>query len=186
MLPVSRRRSAPSMYTPAPLATNDQNIIRIAARTDVAAIRRIAVTTGLFAADELDGFDEILAGFLDGTLDGHVWLVLERDDEVIGAAYFAPEPFSDRVFNLYFIGVSPAYQGGGTGGALIADVEQRLRDMGEQVARILIVETSGLAIFEPTRAFYRKRGFVEEARIREYYGPDDDKVVFWKSLHVGQ
>ncbi len=48
---------------------------------------------------------------------------------------------------------------------------------------MLIVETSSLDRFERTRRFYRDRGFVEEARIREFYGPGDDKIVFWKLLH---
>ena len=37
-------------------------------------------------------------------------------------------------------------------------------------------------MYARTRAFYRHHGFDEEARIRQFYGPDDDKVVFWKSL----
>ena len=34
----------------------------------------------------------------------------------------------------------------------------------------------------PTRQFYRDLGFAEEARIREFYGPNDDKIVYWKSI----
>ena len=40
--------------------------------------------------------------------------------------------------------------------------------------------------YAQTREFYLKRGFVEEARIRQFYGPDDDKIVFWKSLTTDQ
>lgn len=29
---------------------------------------------------------------------------------------------------------------------------------------------------------YEDQGYDEEARIRQFYGPEDDKVVFWKSL----
>jgi len=31
-------------------------------------------------------------------------------------------------------------------------------------------------------AFYRDHHYDEEARIRQFYGPADDKVVFWKLL----
>lgn len=48
--------------------------------------------------------------------------------------------------------------------------------------RVLLVETSGLASFERTRAFYRKCGYDEEARIREFYQAGEDKIVFRKSL----
>ena len=46
----------------------------------------------------------------------------------------------------------------------------------------LIVETSSTESFVGTREFYRRRGFTEEATMRRFYGPDDHKVVFWKSL----
>lgn len=36
--------------------------------------------------------------------------------------------------------------------------------------------------YASTRAVYEHLGFGEEARVRRFYGPDDHKVVFWKSL----
>jgi ribosomal protein S18 acetylase RimI-like enzyme len=160
-----------------------QHRIRAATRDDADAAKVLAVASGLFAEDELGGFGEMLSGCFDGSLDDHSWLVHEGDDgEVVGAAYYAPEPFSDRMWNLYFLAVMPEHQGSGTGGVLIEHVEQTLRDAGENHDRVLIVETSDLDRFEPTREFYRKHGFDEEARIRQFYGPDDDKIVFWKSL----
>lgn len=104
---------------------------------------------------------------------------------MIGGAYFGPESHSDRVWNLYFLAVTRAHQGGGTGSALVAWVEANLRQRGNDVAKLLLIETSSLQSFDPTRAFYQKLGYVEEARIREYYGPGEDKVVFWKLLHHG-
>ena len=47
---------------------------------------------------------------------------------------------------------------------------------------MLIVETSSTAQYIGARRFYQARGFIEEARIRDFYGPGDDKVVFWKAL----
>jgi hypothetical protein len=35
---------------------------------------------------------------------------------------------------------------------------------------------------EQARRFYERRGFDEEARTRQDYGPEEDKVVFWKQL----
>ena len=53
---------------------------------------------------------------------------------------------------------------------------------GEVEARVLLVETSSTDQYEATRAFYEARGFDREALIREFYGPGDDKVVFWKAM----
>jgi RimJ/RimL family protein N-acetyltransferase len=49
---------------------------------------------------------------------------------------------------------------------------------------MLLVETSGLPDFERTRTFYAKCGYEEEARIRDFYAVNDDKVVFRKVLNA--
>jgi ribosomal protein S18 acetylase RimI-like enzyme len=161
-------------------------VVRAATGDDVDVVRRLALDNGLFAPDEMAGFDEILAGSLDGSLDQHCWIVLEDEElGVAGAAYYAPEPFGDRVWNLYFLAVAADQHRSGAGGALIGHVDVELRRRGEEEARVLIVETSSLDGYEAARRFYRKHGFDEEARVREFYGPGDDKVVFWKSLVAG-
>jgi hypothetical protein len=48
--------------------------------------------------------------------------------------------------------------------------------------RRVYVETSSKAKYEPTRAFYVRCGYAEEARFRGFYAEDDDKVVYVKSL----
>ena len=157
--------------------------IRPAASRDASALRALALDNGLFAPEEMGDFDEMLGGFLDGSLDGHSWVVAVDDrDTVAGGAYVAPEPFSDRVWNLYFLAVRLGLHRDGGGGALVDFVETALRRRGEPVARVLIVETSSTGAYAQARAFYEKQGFDEEARIREFYGPGDDKVVYWKAL----
>lgn len=47
---------------------------------------------------------------------------------------------------------------------------------------MLLVETSSTEHYDGARGFYRARGFDEEARIRDFYGPGDDKIVFWSAL----
>jgi ribosomal protein S18 acetylase RimI-like enzyme len=159
-------------------------MIRTATVADIEAIKQIAIDTSMFGPDGVGFFDEMISGFLDGTLPDNHWLVNEQDSSVVAAAYYAPEPFSDRMWNLYFISVAPKYQGRGLGGALLEHVEQRLRAMGSDYARVLIVETSSTDQYARTRDFYRLHNYDEEAQIREFYGPGDHKVVFWKSLSI--
>ena len=166
--------------------------IRDATPADVDRIKHLAIVNEMFAPEEVTFFDEILAGFFDGSLEGHRWIVAVGDgnaaavddgrEELAAAAYDAPEPFSDRMWNLYFIATDPDQQGSGAGTALIEQVESALRDAGPDVARTLIVDTSSMDGYEQARTFYERRGFVEEARIRDFYGPGDHKVTFWKSL----
>ena len=150
--------------------------IRLATQADAAAVHALSDEAGLS-----DGSDD--SSVLAPMDDENTWIVLEDDaSAVVGAAYFGPESHSDRVWNLYFLAVAKQHQGEGTGSALMAYIEGDLRQRGARVAKLLLIETSSVESFEPTRAFYRKHGYVEEARIRDYYGPDDDKVVFWKRL----
>ena len=153
-----------------------QHNIRLATQADAIAVNNISREAGLSDGEE----DHSKLEPMD---DQHTWIVLEDDTgKIAGAAYFGPESHSDRVWNLYFLAVSQNVQGAGIGSALVAWVEANLRTRGEDVAKLLLIETSSLESFEPTRAFYRKQGYVEEARVREYYGSGDDKIIFWKSL----
>ncbi len=158
-------------------------MIRPATVHDIEAIKTLAVDVDMFSSDEVGFVGETVGGSLDGSLDGHRWLVYEDSaGEVVGAAYYAPEPFSDRMWNLYFIAAKPGRQSGGIGSDLIGRVEADLVERGPDIAQVLIVETSSTVQYGRTRAFYPRCGFVEEARIRRFYGPADHKVVFWKSL----
>jgi ribosomal protein S18 acetylase RimI-like enzyme len=157
--------------------------VRPAARVDAEGIRALALDNGMFEPDDMESFDDALNGYLDGAWDGHTWVVAADDaGRLVGAAYVAPEPFGDRVWNLSFLAVGQGEHGRGIGSSLVTHVEQELRAQGESRARVLIVETSSGEDYEGARGFYASRGFHREAVIREFYGPAEDKVVFWKSL----
>lgn len=153
-------------------------VIRPARSEDMPRVEAIAVAAGMFTADEVGFLGEQFAG-RDASA---AWCVAERHGRVVAAAYCAPEPFADRMWNLYFIAVDPSFQGQGLGRALMTVVEDTLREKGPSTARTLVVETSSTDRYAGARAFYRHLGYAEEARIRQFYGPEDDKIVFWKSL----
>ena len=158
-------------------------MIRDAIAADRKEIVEIASATGLFSLADLAEFDAMASEHLNGNDNTQRWIVEESSEQadsgLRGAAYFAPEPFAEGVWNLYFIGVPPHEQGKGHGRSLVGHVEKELQQRGQ---RLLLVETSGTDSFERTRAFYRKIGFSEEARIRDYYSPDDDKIIFRKVI----
>jgi hypothetical protein len=52
----------------------------------------------------------------------------------------------------------------------------------DQGGRIVIVDTSGTDAFAKTRRFYENAGYIEEARIRDFWSKGDDKVTYWKAL----
>jgi ribosomal protein S18 acetylase RimI-like enzyme len=86
---------------------------------------------------------------------------------------------TDGTWNLYLLAVHPQHQGQGLGAALVRQIEQDLRSTG---ARVLLIETSGVPDFAGQRGFYTRLGYHQEARIREFYAPGDDKVVYCKLL----
>ena len=153
-------------------------MIRPATPDDKKALMAIADAIGLFSPQE-EELGGMLAAYFDGNLGSdHFWITYD-DGEPVGVAYYAPEQYADGTWNLYFIAVHPDRQGEGLGGKLLRYVEQTLTERGD---RILLVETSGLPNFKQTRAFYRKNGYDEEARIREFYKAGDDKIIFRKAL----
>lgn len=157
-------------------------MIRLMTPDDSAALIAIAVAAGMFLANETEALDKVLADYFSGNLDdGHTWIVDEQEGEPRGVAYYAPVPMTEGVWNLYMIAVHPDCQGQGHGTALLQYVENVLRANGE---RLLLVETSGLAKYKRTRAFYAKCGYEEEARIRDFWASGDDKIVFRKALNA--
>ncbi|MGK7947764.1 MAG: N-acetyltransferase family protein [Xenococcaceae cyanobacterium] len=154
-------------------------MIRPAMPDDKKAIMAIVEAIGLFSPQEFEELDGMLAEYFDGNLSSDNFWIVYDNREPLGVAYYAPEPYAHGTWNLYFIAVHPEHQGKGFGTKLIGYVEQMLTERGE---RLLLVETSGLPNFEPTRAFYRKQGYNEEARIREFYKAGDDKIIFRKAL----
>jgi ribosomal protein S18 acetylase RimI-like enzyme len=106
--------------------------------------------------------------------------VFTPEDELVGYACYGPTPDTDRTFDLYWIAVDPGAQGSGSGTRLLAEVESRLQG---QNARMLIVETSSRSEYAPTRHFYRKRGYAEAARVRDFYAPLDDRIIYTKRFH---
>ena len=100
-------------------------------------------------------------------------------DLLSGFACFGPTPSTDRTYDLYWIAVHPDAQRLGVGATLMAEVEGVLRS---RQARLVVVETSSKAEYEPTRSFYQKRGYQEAARLRDFYAPGDDRLVLTKRV----
>jgi ribosomal protein S18 acetylase RimI-like enzyme len=150
-------------------------MVCVTERNDIKGLETVIEATGLFPPDLLE---PMLNPFFGEGGDGAIWLTLS-DPEPIGVLYCVPEKLTEGTWNILLIAIHPEYQNSGRGAQLMLHLESALR---ERRARLVIVETSGLTEFEQARAFYRKLGYAEEARIRDFYAPGDDKVVFVKAL----
>jgi ribosomal protein S18 acetylase RimI-like enzyme len=161
-------------------------MIRLSKSNDIAATLSIAEAIG-FQLSELEVVNKLLTDYfadssgrdpLQNSNAERFWLTNDEDnDGVIGVAYCEPERMTDQTWNLQLIAIHSNYQGQGHGGKLLRQVEEMLKAHG---GRMLLVET--LASFDLAQAFYKKYGYEEEARIRDFYAAGDDKVVFRKML----
>jgi ribosomal protein S18 acetylase RimI-like enzyme len=164
---------------PAPRASigSDRNVIRETQARDTDAILAIVEDCGQFDADSIAHVRSTLEQHLAGD-SGALWLTAD-DGEPVGVAYCAPEVVASGTWNLLMLWTRQDRHGRGHGAALVRRVEEQLR---QRSARLLIVETSGLAAFAPARAFYAKCGFLHEAQIANFFSAGDDKLILTKSL----
>src|SRR5690606_9058255 len=98
---------------------------------------------------------------------------------VVGYTCYGQTPCTSGTFDLYWIAVHNDLRSKGLGRILQRETEERIRALG---GRRLFADTSGREQYEPTRRFYRSMGYEEEARLRDFYAPGDDKVIFGKRL----
>lgn len=150
--------------------------IRPTLSKDISDLGTVLEGTGLFPPEMLPTMVE---PYLSGGTSEDLWLTCEDGGTAIGFCYAAPEQLADGTWNMLAVAVLPARQSEGVGAALVDELETILCGGGQ---RLLIADTSGTDVYRRTRAFYRKDGYTEEARIRDFWAPGDDKVTFWKRL----
>ena len=142
---------------------------------DLPELKTVIDANELFPSEMLD---EMIFDYFNNKNTKDYWFTYDNGKPV-AIAYCAPEKMTEGTWNLYLIAVHPDYQGLGYGTSMLNHIERRLANGGE---RLLLIETSSLESFEPTREFYRKCGYHQEAQIRNFYQAGEDKIVFYKSL----
>ena len=156
---------------------------------DRGRIEDITRAVGLFREDEipvaLEVFDDAvgLGPRADPSRvatggDPYIALGAEIDGALAGWICWGPTPCTLGTYDLYWMAVDPALQGGGIGTALIGEMERRLAGQ----ARLILVETAGRPDYAATRRFYQARGYHVVATVPDFYAPGDDQVVFVKSV----
>lgn len=149
-------------------------------RDDVAAVRRLAASTGVFSKAEQAVAAELVAERVEaGTRSGYFFTFADVDGEPVGYTAWGPIPMTADGYDLYWIVVEPAYQRCGLGRRLLDATELAVRRRG---GGRLYIETSSRAAYARTRKFYRRAGYLRVARLPDFYAPGDDKVVYCKAV----
>jgi ribosomal protein S18 acetylase RimI-like enzyme len=156
-------------------------MIEPAAKKDGPQIHAINASTSLFSQEEVECVDELWQEYQDNGPErsGYYFLVDKEDEQVLAYSCYGPRALTDRTYDLYWIAVDPHARRGGIGRKLLLATEAAIREMG---GRLLIVETSSLPEYAPTRSFYLATGYLLEATLKDFYKEGDDLVIFTKHL----
>lgn len=155
-------------------------LIRFSEASDHDGILAFMQDTGFFRKDEIDVAREVLGEALSKGPSGHYQsFTLLAEGQPVGWICYGPTPCTIGTFDIYWIGVSANCQGRGFGRALLEHADRLIRKI---KGRILIIETSGRALYESTRGFYLKTGYAEVARIPDFYEQGDARVIYAKTL----
>ena len=147
---------------------------------DAQSVREIVDSTGFFHDHEIAVAEELVAEGLQKGLDsGYRFLFAEQGGRMVGYSCYGEIACTEGSFDLYWIAVHNDFRSQGIGGILLEKTEERIAAL---QGRIIWVETSGREKYMPTRKFYLRCGYQEEAVLKGFYAPDDDKVIYVKRL----
>lgn len=147
---------------------------------DVQDVRDLVELVGVFSEPEIAIAAELVMETLQrGAAAGYEFVFAERADRLAGYACFGPIPATADSYDLYWIAVHPDERGRGLGAALMARSEQRIAAAG---GRRIFIDTSSRSGYASAHRLYATSGFREAARLDGFYGPNDAKLIFAKTL----
>ena len=154
---------------------------------DRSGVFRILEATGNFTPEEVATALELIDEWLElGEHSGYLTYVMEsqseENSEVLGYVCFGPTPLTESTYDLYWIAVDKSKHRAGVGKRLLKFAEEEIVRRG---GKMLLVETSSQETYGGTIQFYEKTGYVLVGKIKEYYKPGDDKMIFIKKLTQG-
>jgi D-alanine-D-alanine ligase len=156
-------------------------MISVPTARDGEQIHTITYSTNVFNQEEMGCVDELWQEYQahgpEGS--GYYFLVEKEDRHVLGFTCYGPRSLTSGTYDLYWIAVDPTARRGGVGRKLLAATEEAIRLLG---GRLMVLETSGMPAYVPTRNFYLSTGYTLEATIKDFYKEGDDLVIFTKHL----
>lgn len=154
--------------------------IQVPQHKDGPALIRMAKGIELFNSDDIETIKELWEEFTEkGEKSWYHFLAAFSGGEICGFTCYGRRPLTEGTFDLYWAGVGQNFQGQGIGKLLLKRVEEEVRNLD---GRLLIIETEGKPLYEPTRQFYLHAGCELEARIRDFYSPGNDLYIFTRHL----
>ena len=148
--------------------------------SDIVNVCALTEATGVFSREEVAVAGELVEEkLLKDDASTYQFVFAENNEGLVGYACFGEIPFTQHRFDLYWIAVSPKIQKKGLGADLLHRTEQSIAKQGGVA---IYADTSGRFIYEPTRKFYIRNGFLKVADLPNYYADGDSKLSYCKHL----
>ena len=163
-----------------------KQIIRPMVAADRSGVFRILENAGNFTPEEVATALELIDEWLElGEHSGYLTYVLEslgeESSDVLGYVSFGPTPLTESTFDVYWIAVDKSKHRGGVGKRLMKFTEEETVRRG---GKLLLIETSSQETYGGTIQFYERTGYELVGKIKDYYKPADDKLIFVKRLAI--
>jgi len=159
--------------------TDDLILSEIPQDADVQGVMEVVTNAGVFSDVEIAVAGDLVADAIAGEDEYFFVFYKTPDRKVAGYSCYGPVCLTKTAYDLYWIAVDPAYRGTGLAEKILKLSHERIKQSGgDQV----YAETSSLPQYEPARKFYIKQGYSEMIRLKNFYKPGDDKVLYRKDL----
>jgi uncharacterized protein len=156
-------------------------LVRPLRAEDAPALGELLQATGVFTPVEVETAMKDIEGGSDETSShGYRFRVADDDGAVLGFTCFGRAWFTEATWDVYWLAVDPSRQRQGVVGAMLLAAAEAAAVA--ENGRLMLVETSSKPPYEPSRRFYERSGYVEVARVPDFYAEGDDKVVYAKRL----
>ncbi|MGD9875018.1 MAG: GNAT family N-acetyltransferase [Kiritimatiellia bacterium] len=173
-----RTETKPSTVPPAPSKIAGGVEIRRTVPADVEPLMKILAGTAFFHDNELQIGEEVLLDAVNELkMSDYQSYTACVNGKPAGWVCWGATPCTDKTFDVYWLAVDKKIQGKGIGKKLMAFTEESIWEAG---GRLAVLETAGREDYEPTRNFYIAIGYTEAARVKDFYAPGDDKVIYTK------
>jgi len=145
--------------------------------SDLESLKEILESTGFFYDSELEIVLELAQeNIKKGEKEsGYIFNIAEENNKVIAFTCYGPIPGTQASFDLYWIAVHKLYRAKGLGKILM---NMLVEDIRNRAGKNIWIETASRPLYEPTRKFYISYGCKKVAELPEFYGKNDNKVIY--------
>ncbi len=142
-------------------------------------MQQILKDTETFDFQEIDAALELIDEyFKNGAGEYHVYVETNKK-RIRGFVCYGKAALSETAYDLYWLAVHPDSHGQNVGTRLLNFAEDKVTKDG---GSMFLVETSSSAGYKKARTFYKRRGYLQTARIPDFYSGGDDKLILMKKL----